>query len=214
MQPHLQPIRLHQPQTFRYSLDWRFLLPMGDAGRIRVLSEENADFGLALEQVGIPVLDQLSFLDLKQQEGNRVQSWVLPFGLPVHWVDAKQQDQIEFYRSLLRLIQPGGYLVIGFNNAWYFRRGTPSRYHFSTLRRTTYQLGEAGFKSIKLFGAMPDLHIPEYIFHLESRAIHFVLHHRFRRKSGVLKALGVLAGTVGTARISNFLPCYFAVANS
>ena len=59
---------------------------------------------------------------------------------------------------------------------------------------------------------MPNLQIPEYLFDLDPRVIDFALRNRFRRKPAVLQALRLLAGTIGWKRISNFLPCYFAVA--
>jgi hypothetical protein len=76
------------------------------------------------------------------------------------------------------------------------------------------ELNQAGYSSIQLFGAMPDLRIPEYIFDLDPRTILFALQNRFRRKPAVLRALRLLAWTAGPARLSNLLPCYFAVATA
>jgi hypothetical protein len=59
---------------------------------------------------------------------------------------------------------------------------------------------------------MTNLHIPEYVFDLDPRVIDFALRNRFRRKPAVLQALRLFARTVGLKSISNFLPCYFAVA--
>jgi hypothetical protein len=156
-------------------------------------------------------LDQRSISNPGPAEGNTIPSLVLPFGLPVRWVGVTQAAQVESYRSIRRLIHPGGYLLVGFDNARNFRRA-PSKYYPSTPLRIARQLKQAGFKSIKIFGTMPNLNIPEYIFDLESLSIRFALHHRFRRKPVVLTVLRLLAGTVGLARLSNFLPCYFALA--
>ena len=68
--------------------------------------------------------------------------------------------------------------------------------------------------SVKMYGAMPDLRIPEYIFDLDPRALDFAARNRFRRKPAVLQGLRVLAATIGLQRITNFLPCYFAVATA
>jgi hypothetical protein len=76
----------------------------------------------------------------------------------------------------------------------------------------TDELRQAGFRSARIYGAMPSLEIPEYIFDIDPRAIHFALRNRFRRKPTVLHALRLLSGAIGWKRISNFLPCYFAVA--
>jgi hypothetical protein len=210
MQPDLHYIHQSKPRFFSYSLDWRFLLPIADTGKIRVVVEDDADLSQTLEQVGITISNQLSFSNFKHDERNNTQSFVLPFGLSVRWVSAREAEQIEFYRSIRQLICPGGYFLLGFGNSWNSHANL--QYHPSTPRRVAYELSQAGFKSIKLFGAMPNLRIPEYIFDLRAQSMDFALHHRFRRKPVLLNVLQVLARTVGLARISNFLPCYFVVA--
>lgn len=212
MQTDLPSLRTHQPQTFRYSLDWRFLLPVADAGRIRVVAEEDAELRTTLEQVGIPVSNLLTCSNGAGDEKKDIQSFALPLGLPARWVDTKVEDQIEFCRSLRRLMGPDGYILVGFNNVWNIHKKTASKYHPSTPRLMKHQLLQAGFRSVRLFGALPNLSIPEYIFDLEAGAVRFALHHRFRRKRVVLRALRALTQTVSIDRISQYLPCYFAVA--
>jgi hypothetical protein len=212
MQMQLQQVHQRRPETFHYSLDWRFLLPMGNEKNVYVLSEDDPDLSQALEQTGIPRSHQLSFLERRENKRKSIQSLIIPFGLPVHLLDAKHGGPTEFYSVCRRSMASGGYLLTGFNNAWYFRANHPSKYHTSTPRRVTDQLKGAGFQSIKMFGAMSSLAIPEYIFDLESRALRFALQHRFRRKPVLLKTLRALAGTVGLAPLLNLLPCYFAVA--
>jgi hypothetical protein len=212
MQTQLQHVHVRQPQTFRYSLDWRFLLPMGDERDIYVLFEQDADFSQTLEQVGIPAANQLSFAEFRLNKKSNIPLLVMPFGLPVGQVGADNKEQADFYSACQRSMASDGHLLIGFNNTWYFRANTPLKYFSSTPRRITFQLKQAGFRSIKLFGAMPNLNIPEYIFDLESQAIYFALKYRFRRKPVLLNALHMLSKTIGIAPISNFLPCYFIVA--
>src|SRR5215211_2664516 len=201
-----------QPRHFQYSLDWRFLLPLTDTKQIGLLLEDEQDFNQTLEQVGIHMSQLLSFADFKHNTNNNLHSFVMPFGVPIGWANAKQEDQVEFYDSLRRLISSGGYLLVGFNNVWNLRAKSQEKYYPSTPRRIVHQLKQAGFPSVKMFGAMPNLAIPEYIFDLDSRAIQFALKNRFRRKVAVLRVLGALSGTIGLERLSNFLPCYFAVA--
>lgn len=203
-----------QPRIFHYSLDWRFLLPLADVKKICLLVEEGEDFRQTLEHVGIDTSQQLSFADLRQRKSNDAQSFVIPFGLPVDWAGRKYKDQVEFYFSVRRLITSGGYLLVGFNNVWNLRANSQAKSYACTPRRMAAQLKQAGFQSIKMFGAMPNLAIPEYIFDLDPQAVQFALRNRFRRKPAVLRPLGVLAGTIGLKRISNFLPCYFAVASA
>jgi hypothetical protein len=200
------------PRVFRYSLDWRFLLPMGKAEAVYFLLAEDEEFSQALKQVGMNGTQRLSLSDLGQTKAKEIQSLVIPFGLPTSWVNAKHEDQVEFYSSAQRLISSGGYLLVGFNNIWNVRGSSQIKYYASTPRRVAAQLKQAGFSYVKMFGAMPNLAIPEYIFDLDSRAIQFALHNRFRRKPAVFHALNSLAETVGFARLSNFLPCYFVVA--
>lgn len=200
------------PRVFNYSLDWRFLLPLADTGRSFILFEQDADFRETLGRAGMPVSTQLSLADIDRQDGQSAHFLVLPFGLPVRWIGAGEEDQIDFYRSIRRLIEPGGYLLVGFDASWDFRSSRASRYHPSMPRRMISRLEQAGFKSVKIFGAIPNLRIPEYIFELGSPAMQFAICHRFRRKPVLLSALQMLARTVGLARLSGFLPCYFAVA--
>jgi hypothetical protein len=203
-----------QPRIFHYSLDWRFLLPIADVKKICLVVEEGEDFRQTLEHVGIYTSQQLSLADLRQRKSNDAQSFVMPFGLPVDWVSREDEDQVAFYFSVRRLIASGGYLLVGFNNVWNLRANPQAKYYACTPRRIAAQLKQAGFQSIKIFGAMPNLAIPEYIFDLDPQTIQFALRNRFRRKPAVLRALHVLAGTIGLKRISNFLPCYFTVATA
>lgn len=199
------------PQVFNHSLDWRFLLPLADLQKGLVLFEENADFTRALEQVGILPEQRLSFLDVRALKDKQFPVLALPFGLPT---GKTMEDGVAFYSSLRRTLEDNGYLLVGFHNAWNWRAGSLTHYRTFTPRRVTSDLAAAGFKSVRMFGAMPNLNIPEYIFDLDPRAIQFALQNRFRRKPALLRVLGVLAGTIGMHRISNFLPGYFAVATA
>ncbi|HMB23849.1 MAG TPA: hypothetical protein VKP08_13500 [Anaerolineales bacterium] len=202
----MQSIHPPEPRVFRYSLDWRFLLPAADPAQIRVVFEEESEFCEALDQVGIPSVSG------SREERDRPHSLVFPFGVPVRRASARSEHQIEFYRSVRQRIAPGGHFLLGFRNS---RLSRPdSRYYASTPPRLKGQLSQAGFRSIKIFGAMPDLLVPEYIFALNPQAMNFALQHRFRRKPVLLNMLHVLKWTVGWNIISNFLPCYFVLATA
>ena len=203
-----------QPRRFHYSLDWRFLLPLTDTKKIYLLLEEDKDFSQVLEQVGINSSQQLSFSDFQQHRNADIHSVVIPFGIPASWVSGKLEDQVEFYASIRRFLSPGGCLLVGFNNRWNWRAKSQKQYYLSTPRHVIQQLKQAGFQSVSMFGAMPSLAIPEYIFDLDSRTIQYSLQNRFRRKPAVLRALRILSATMGWKRISNFLPCFFAGANA
>ena len=168
----------------------------------------NLQGGISSDNIHSQLADYLEF---KQIENN-IYSLVLPFGLPLRWVSANQAHQVEFFRSMRGFLDSSGYLLIGFNNSWNFRSTTQAKYHASTPRRIAYQLHQAGFKAIKVCGVMPNLRVPEYIFDLNAQAIHFALHHRFRRKPALLKFLQRFSAILGWTRIPAFLPAYFAVA--
>lgn len=214
MRPEPQTGTPPSPRVFNYSLDWRFLLPMVDLDKGYLLFEEEAEFGKALEQVGIHISQQLSFSDLNTRKNDRFPFLVLPFGLSAGWAGTNQKDRVEFYFSIGRYIDTGGYLLVGFNNALSWRTKSLVNYQSSTPRHITSELKQAGFKSVRVFGAMPDLQIPEYIFELEPQTIHFALQNRFRRKPVVAQSLQVLARIIGLKRLSHLLPCYFAVATT
>lgn len=207
-----QTVTTPQPRVFHYSLDWRFLLPKAEPLKTCLLFEENADFSQTLEQVGLRVSQQLTFSALRDQKKESFQLLVMPFGLPAGWVGPGREDQIQFYVSIRGFIDSGGHLLVGFNNVLNLRATPQAPYRASTPSRIAGELGQAGFKSVKIYGAMPNLRIPQYLFDLDPRVIHYALGNRFRRKPAVLQALRLIAGTIGWKRISNFLPCYFAVA--
>jgi hypothetical protein len=111
-------------------------------------------------------------------------------------------------------MDPNGSLLLGFNNALRIRAGSQTNYQVSTPRQVVRDLEQAGFTSVQIYGAMPSLQIPEYIFDLDPRAVRFALQNRYRRKPSILHSLRFLEGIMGWKRMSNFLPCYFAVGSA
>jgi hypothetical protein len=192
------------PKVYRYSLDWRFFLPETNVQRVHVFFADDDEFSQALDKVGIPRANQHTFAALTSNAEIEVPSMVFPFGIP------RAEDPIGFLHTCRRWIEPGGCLMIGFNNTLY-RRG-PSSYQAARPRRLLAQLGKAGFQNIRMWGVMSRLSIPEYIFDLNLESIQFAFAHRFRRKRLVQQTLLALAQAVGPARISDYLPCYLAVA--
>lgn len=209
-----QAISAPPPRVFNHSLDWRFLLPIADLQKGYFLFEEDRDFSETLEQVGIRRSQQLSFSDLKDLKNERIPFLVLPFGLSLSSVGPSLAHRMEFYTLTRQVMDPNSHLLLGFNNQLNWRASREIHYYPSTPRRVSRELQRAGYRSLKLFGAMPGLQIPEYIFDLESRTIHFALQNRFRRKPNVLRVIHLLAVTVGMQRMSNFLPSYFVVATT
>src|SRR5512142_388918 len=107
MQPDLQAIP--PPRVFRHSLDWRFLLPISDPAKLYVAFEDEPGFHEVLDHVGVPVSNRKSLSNFKPGEENDIYSFALPFGLSTRWVSNGQEEQIEAYRSIRRLLCPGGY---------------------------------------------------------------------------------------------------------
>ena len=214
MRPHQQAVSPSPTRVFKHSLDWRFLLPLSDLARGCFLFLEDVDLSEALEQVGIHISQQLSFSDLKAHENKRFPFLAMPLGLPVRWIGPRVEDRIEFFRWIRQFIDPGGFLLLGFNNPMYRRVSQKTNYHSSTPPRIAKELHQAGYQSLKIFGAMPDLQISEYIIDLEPRTIQFALQNRFRRKPNLLRVQRVVAGIVGIQSLSYFLPAYFAVVSA
>jgi hypothetical protein len=212
MRTNVKIIDPAEPRVFRYSLDWRFWLPVSDPAKIQVAFEPDPDFSETLCHIGIPVSNQLCDPGLTADRRSAMQAFVFPFGLPVRWVSARPRDQIRFYRSVREQIGPGGYFMLGFGNSRALR--FDAAYHASTSARAADRLNQAGFKAIRVLGAMPDLRVPEYIFELDARSVRFVLLHRFRRKSVLLNMLKILMRTVGLIHMSGFLPCYYVLAST
>ena len=209
MQPDRRGIYRSEPRIFRYSLDWRFLLPLSNPDRLFIIFENERDFCQTLEHVGIPVSNQFSFLDIERKPQKEAGSFVFPFGLSVNWVSAEPVDQIEFFRSMRTLMGEHGNLLVGFNNAAVNRSRTPTKYYASTPQRMTSQLQKAGFQAIRVFGAIPNLNIPEYMFDLDGRSLSFALQHRFKRKPILLHLLQLFSYAAGVTRLFDLLPCYF-----
>lgn len=198
------------PKVYHYSLDWRFFLPETNVQNIHVFFADDDEFSQALEKVGIPGTNQHSFAALMSSPDIRVRSMVFPFGLPSGAAVTEAKDPIEFLHTCQRWIEPGGSLMVGFNNALYRRARSP--YQAAHPRRFLSQLEKAGFHSIRMLGVMPRLSIPEYIFDLDLEPIQFALAYRFRRKRLVRQTLLALAQTIGPARFAEYLPCYLSVA--
>ena len=211
MLPDTQKVPSLKPRVFHYSLDWRFLLPVTEPAGMCLLLQEDAEFDQTLDQVGLHASQRLSPSGLQTGKGG-FHSVVMPFGLPVGWAGAAPRDQAAFYSRLRQWMTSGSHLLIGFQNAWAFQQTPQTGYYTSRPRHIVDQLRLSGFKDVRLFGTMPNLRIPEYMFDIEPRAMQFALRNRFRRKPALLRALGLLAGTMGWRRISDFLPCYFVLA--
>ena len=186
---------------------------MRDPKDVFILFEQDVDFGQTLEHVGIGASQQLSIAGLHTRTHNRISILAMPLGLPIE-AGKKQTDRVAFYSILRHQMTRGGYFLLGFNNALNLHAGSRSNYQRSTPRPIVRDLEQAGFTSVKIYGAMPSLQIPEYIFDLNPRALRFALQNRYRRKPSILRSLRSLEGIMGWKRMSNFLPCYFAVGSA
>lgn len=186
---------------------------MRDPKDVCILFEQDIDFSQTLEHIGIGASQQLSIAGLHTRKHNSFSILAMPLGLPSK-VGTKQGDRVAFYSFLRNQLDPNGYLLLGFNNALNLSAGSQANYQRSSPHQIVRDLEQAGFTAVKLYGAIPGLQIPEYIFDLDPRAVRFALQNRFRRKPSILRALRFLDGTVGWRRMSNFLPCYFAVGSA
>jgi len=134
---------------------------------------------------------------------------VMPLGLPRQRWNAAGRRHLDVQRAIRRLIRPGGTLLLGFSNRLDFLRGSTSEHYALTPRRAVRLLLRAEYSSVDLYGAVPNLTVPEYIFPLTPQVLAFVLRSRYRQKlpARLLRWL-IQAG------FANFLPAYFAVAST
>lgn len=190
-----------------HSTDWRHLLPLVDESKTLVLCQACGDIVGILHQAGIPMsVQQSDFTSLSNLVSKTVDAIVIPFGFP-------ENLHLDFFHLLRGILQESGVLLIGFENRWKLQRVGSAGIYVSMPRQLTYLLRQAGFASIDLYGVIPDLQIPEYIFPLTPQSLSFVLQQRYKRNLplGLLRRLFTPALA---SQFSGFMPSYYAIAKA
>ena len=218
-----------------FSVDWRFLLPVRPGCRMLVLSEGGGDFARYFAALEMTVI--VWRIDAPEraagkphQDSDRPQDSVLfrlpdppflpgsfdmvaiPFGIPQRLLP-EAGGISGFQRSLSRLLRPGGRLLMGFVNPRSLRRPRLAGQSVFLPGRLKAELEGAGLRVLSLYGVAPDLLKPAYILPLRERSFRFFLQHRFSGKPAG-RLFGMLPGSMTSAFLSRFLPCYFVVASA
>jgi len=216
-----------------YSADWRFLLPIAEGSQVLIVGGEHDDFTQFFSKIGVSTTTWLcgssSFWDERTRRDNidrgasaladlsaspfppaSFDIVAIPFGFSSRNSAGRQHD-IEAYQTVRRLIRPGGTLLVGFSNIWGIRRRFRPESYYSTPWRIIRRLRHTGYSSIDLYGVMPNLNIPEYIFPLTTQALGFTLQHRYRYKLPA-NFLRWFSNSLIVSVFSKLLSGYFVVA--
>lgn len=206
------------PNAYEHSLDWRFLLPLGEGSRLLVLSIRNAGLSAALERAGISGArwreDDLEIPHSVDAEGANLDALALPFGLPRTGRAAHAADRILFYQDVRTRLRPDGYLLVGFENRWRDPFGRHTKYYSSTPAIVRDELQRAGFSRVGCFAVSPDLDVPDYVLQLQQPALNFAVGHRFRRSAFARNTMQVLLKIAGPIRAASVFPSYYVVGRA
>lgn len=200
MQPKYESDLSFQSSLPNSSADWRFLLPITESSRILIIGGEYDGFSELFSKIGVLEVTWLCSSLLANSENKNVehskfdaianlatQSFpsksfdmvVVPFGFP----GGRLTDEADVFQMIRRLMRPNGTMLIGFSNIFgLFRRGEQSDSCYSTPWQMIRKLRSAGYSQIDIYGAMPSLVSPEYIFPLKAHLLSFTLQHRYRYK--------------------------------
>lgn len=218
-------------QTFNYSFDWRFFLPISTESKVLVLGQGCQEVKQFLDLLGFTFVKAYSEIATLLSTGNDGQypdtrqmgdmpadflsyfdAVVMPYGTPSPKPAAGRFSQFDLYMNLKRFIRPNGTLMVGFSNRLHFWR-PPRSNEGSTPWRTATSLKRAGYIAIHKYGVLPYSHVPDFIFPLTVNAVGFILKHKYRAKipSGILNAI---SNPLYTPLLLNLFPSYFFIARA
>lgn len=209
-----QPIPLQSAPSPQSSTDWRFLLPVSHQSKVLVVGRKCDDYTRLFNNLEIAVASweaDFSVLPAKVFSPAIFDIVAIPLGLPDEMKNRNPQNYPETFQNLRSLLKPGGIILIGFLNSQAFQRKFIAGNYYTTPNGITRFLHRAGYEEITLYGAIPNLSAPEYLFPLTRQTIGFILEHRYRNKLPV-QFLSLLHNPVITALFSYFFPAYYAVA--
>lgn len=172
--------------SFQHSLpqsssDWRFLLPITKNSRVLIIGGEQDDFTELFNKIGVSSVTWLCnpsavASELNENNQNYFDIVAIPFGFPA----AKLTDEIEVFRTVRRLLHPGGSIFLGFSNKLgLFSKAFIANSYHSTPHHVIRYLRLSGYSDIDLYGVMSNLETPEYIFPLKADLLGFTLRHRY-----------------------------------
>lgn len=188
-------------KSFRYSLDWRFFLPISETSRMLYIGEGGEEVQSFFQRLNINQVLCLENNILDEIQSFSASSSTFDI-VSIPYTILSQQMHTE----IKKILRPSGSLLLGFSNRYRARdENAISTFKLNSL------LIQAGFSQIKYYGVFPDQYAPEYIFPLNSHTTKFALHHRYqyRMKSWLLQILSLPPPLFV---LSYFLPAYYVVA--
>lgn len=226
-------IQSFSPSNPGFSTDWRFLIPLESDSNILVITDGQDQLHNALNKTrlngvtwrveSLLVVGGSSSLDHDPSNSSNTlginslfQSFspgsfsavVIPFGFSITWSRVQWQT---FHRLVHRLIHPGGNLLFGFRNFLYIMGAKTQKMHSFTARQISRDLTSIGYSSVNLFGVMPTLLIPEYVFPFSPPFLSFVLQRRYRRNLP-FEILRLIFNPNWVSIFSGLVPYYYAMA--
>jgi hypothetical protein len=209
--PQNLSIPIPSPQN---SMDWRFLLPILAESKVLIVGGGCDEFTQFFGQLGIESIAwDHDFLNPTRTPFPELHFEIIaiPHGFPDKGLSSSPQQHLEVYRTMWHFLKPGGTILIGFSNAQVIRRRINPDNYYSTPRLMRQLLQKAGYETVTLYGAIPNLFTPEYIFPLTRKTVGFTLKHRYRYKLPA-RLLRWFDHPFFTAGFSHLLPSYFATA--
>jgi hypothetical protein len=220
------------------SLDWRFLLPIAPEIKLLVVGHECEGIYKYFLRLGIasvyyctdavppPATDSsaeqdkqniITFADLELRSDLLSFFDVVVFPQGLVRMEGRANGKVgrlSERHSINKYMRSGGVLLIGFANIFFSKKNKPQPglYHSSPGKMKRF-LKKNGYALTGIYGAIPDLFIPEYIFPLTNQSVGFILRSRYTYKIPGL-FLHWLTNSFLTNIIANFFPAYFVVAKN
>jgi len=199
------------------SMDWRFLLPILPGIKILVVGQKCDELTQLFAKLEIEShlwdYDFSNPIKVVPFSLSQFDIVIAPYGFSGKGLSSNPRRQREIYQTMQRLLKPGGTILVGFFNNWRFQRKRNPAPYSSNPMQMTRLLQKAGYKDVKLYGAIPNLSIPDYILPLTRQTVGFWLEHQYWSKVPE-RLLPYLYSPIFTTVFYYFLPSYFAIATA
>lgn len=207
------------PSPVRGGPDWRFLLPLSRQSRLLVVEEpQHADAAICRSlhalRVRTTAWGPAAIAAVAQAPVNqRFDIIAAPLGFGGIGPAEDLRRYRDLHRCARRLLAPGGTLLIGFGNRWGFgvAAAAGNGVACSTPREMTAILRGHGYDKVRLFGTLPGMLDPGYIFPLRAQTLRCALRQYYRHNR--IGAFLTRPRAV-TRLLLDLLPGYYAVASA
>lgn len=188
-------------KAFRYSLDWRFFLPISETSRLLYIGEGGEEVQSFFRRLNVNSVfyssdDVVKAIGTYSASFSKFDIVSIPYNFISH----------HLYEEIKKILTPSGSLLIGFANHYKSNnKNTASVFKLRSL------LEKAGFSHIKCYGAFSDEYAPQYIFPLNPHTFKFVIRHRYESRVPTW-VLSLLFLSPSIFFLSYFIPAYYIVA--